>query len=57
MDADHVRRESVPAPADPRTQPVRSLNRIMPLIEADDEAIADLELLREIDRRDRNGEG
>ena len=44
----------VPARPEPRAQPIRDLKRVIPLIEADDEALADLELCREIDRKDKH---
>jgi hypothetical protein len=45
---------NVPAPEDPRAQPIRDLRVLMPLHEADDAALTDLELLRKIDRKDRD---
>lgn len=44
-------RVAVPAPTEPRAQGIREFGRILPLLEADDEALADLELCREIDRK------
>lgn len=42
----------MPEPEDERASPIRDLRRIMPLPEADEEELADMELLREIDRKD-----
>ena len=46
----------VPAPTDPRAHPIAALGRVIPLVEADDEAIADLRLLRKLERKDRDGQ-
>jgi hypothetical protein len=46
---------NVPAPEDPRAQPIRDLRALIPMHEADGEALTDLELLRKIDRKDRDG--
>lgn len=48
-------RERVPLPEESRAQPIRDLRAILPLHEADDEAIADLRLCRQIDRKERKG--
>lgn len=44
----------MPPPKDPRTSPITELAREIGLSECDDEALIDLELLREIDRKDRD---
>jgi hypothetical protein len=33
--------------------PIRQLKRVIPLLESDDEALADLRLLKELDRKER----
>lgn len=46
-------RLAVPQPEESRAQPIRDLRAILPLHEADDEALADLRLCRQIDRKER----
>lgn len=41
----------VPGPYDPRSEPIRVFGRGLPLLETDDEALADLALLRKIKRK------
>jgi hypothetical protein len=45
---------SAPPPQDPRAQPIRDLRALIPMHEADDAALTHLELLRKIDRKDRD---